>query len=469
MNISIIISDLSKNGNLDLLKILYINNNQCITEKCIENAIEFNKIDIVSWLIDINFEIKKKYLYHCIIYNNFNIFKILFLKKKFDVMIYAIVNKKYKYVVWMNKNGIDISVETIYIALFCNNLKFIDWIFTNSNINNIIFKSLIKKINDKKIRTIIKNYDLLSQIKDKEYCFQDINYFLENDDISDESYFIILGKHKYNYEILLACLLNTNIKTICDMQEIEGLQFDSYLILALNDMLYSKNRIDNIFVEEIQNFFITFEILNVSNILSEYKIAINSYINKNIANYVYSNNNFITDKNNLPNLINEPLIHESWEIALENNLYIYVNKKNYGFIIEELFEHWEYCLNLSYPKYPTNPYTNESVHPIEIYRIIIYSSLYKIQIPFIVNFFIKNPEFVISFYKQNINNINLYNITNYIINFFEENDLEYDEEINKWNLKLYNYFSYKYLYLTNSEISFETANLIFLFVYDLFL
>ena len=81
---------------------------------------------------------------------------------------------------------------------------------------------------------------------------------------------------------------------------------------------------------------------------------------------------------------------------------MYVSNSNHGFILSELLQYWEADLNgynyIIKPKYFRNPYNQQLFHPMEIYKVLYFCSIYNVKIPLSISFFIKKVHCLVETY-----------------------------------------------------------------------
>ena len=474
------------NGHLELIKKLY--NVGIYPDKyCIYNAIEYNHSNIIDWLLHIKYTINEEDLYHCIHKNRLFIFKKIFFYYNNlninNIFNYAILYDKVYFINWIYLNNYEITIDNIFCAFQCKNKTVIEWLLDLFilNKNNIIFNYLVKLVkekykDDKYIYNIIHNYHLINILSKKINSidfFTEINNFLiENTDID---FNIILKYDIYIYPILLASFLTKNMNTIFSI--LEKNKLINYIEYIIDDViLYDNRKKLNISSNQITNFFISFELFNKVDLIKYYSSEYKKIFFNKIKNKFYENGYLVYHKINFSYLINEPFVYNSWDEVIDDNKYIYIDSMNYGYIIDELLQHWKSNLNAyNYgiiPKYPTNPYTGQLINPIELYKIIIYAIVENIKIPFIVKFFAKHPNIVLdSYYK--FNQVEEYkNENNYFLkDLFLQNNLIYIDsiaEINeggKWIFDT-NMTNNSYIFLYNMiDISYEIGILLFYYIW----
>lgn len=467
------ITDLAKQNKLNLAKVLYSSGNYP-NDECMLNAIEDNRINIIDWLITIKYPLKQKFLHHCICFDKFEIFKMLYKIKKFNVFCHAILEQKFTYVHWMHSIGSKIELSTLYCALTTKNKCFLDWIFSKVPFDDYLMKSLIKHCNDDELIMIIKNYELTYKLKyvhDDKLATSIISSYMKNKDNNNFLYNVLVEDNNFTYPLLLSCILYYNTKTILYLSEQS--YFINDFIKILDIITYEQKRIKyNINIDFIYRFYVFFEVLHISKTFENHTILFNKYINKNISHTFYKQGKLITSKTDFSFIINTPLIHNSWDDVIDKKLCIYIDNINYAYIIQEIFNHWEYCLN-SYnygimPHYPTNPYTNQLIEPEEIYRIVVYASMQNITLPFIVNIFIKYPNLVIeTYYKFKYSN-DIKETCYFLRNEFINKNLVYygsipdDNEGGRWKMNHIGNSNHDYCYFNNmTNLSTELAFLLF--------
>lgn len=478
-----IISDLAKNGYINLIKILYEAGNYP-DKYCIINAIDNNHYNILDWLISINYKMDENNLYYCIYKNKFVMFKKIFnYCKNIDkncIFNYAILYNKFFFVRWMYMYNCNINIDSVICVLMSKNKFMIKWIFDILiNENNDKFYILVNLVkanysNDKYITHTINNYSLIKKVKkisnDDDIFFKINNFLTEN---NNTQYDIILQYDKYVYPILLASFLSKNMDTIFSVIEINKLICNLDNIIEDVVMYYNRKSL-KITDKQIENFFISFELFNKVDSINLYSTFYRHIVFNKIRNKFYESGFLIKDKINFNLLINEPLVYETWDEVIDNNLIIYVDNMRYGYVISEILQHWKLNLNAyNYgivPKYPTNPYTGQLINPVELYRIIIYAIKNNIKIPFIIRFFIKHPLIVLSSFNKFNQSQEHHNENNYYLrDLFLLNNLKCIGSIpelnegGKWKLD----YNDSYIFLYNIlDISYEISILQFYFIYN---
>ena len=479
---SSIISDLTISGNLDLIKILY-NSGIYPDKNCINFAIDSNHINIIEWLIEIKYEINELHLYDCIKKDRLVIFKKIFNEchnlNINSIFNYVILFDKIFFISFIYLNNPVISIDNIFCAFQSKNKIIIEWIldallldksYKMFNLVNLV-KEKYKE--DKYVYNIVHNYYLISKILTKKNFFIDINNFLmENNDIE---FNVILKYDEYIYPVLLSSFLTINMNTIFNILEKKKVMCN--LNNLIDDIVLFHNRyLLQIKNSQIINFFISFELFNKVDSIKYYSTEYRRIIFNKVKDKFYESGYLVYHKINFTHLKNDPLVYNTWDEAIEDKKYIYIDNMNYGYIINELFQHWKSNLNAyNYgivPKYPTNPYTGQLIKPIELYRIIIYAIVENIKIPFIVRFFVKHPEIVLNSYNK-FNQTEEYKNENsyYLKDLFLKNNLIYLDSIaemnegGKWKIDTMTETE-SFIFLYNMiNISYEIGCLLFYYVW----
>ena len=477
-----IISDLSINGHIDLIKVLY-KAGHYPNKDCIDNAIEYGNIDIIEWLISIKYEITEINLHHCIYKDRLEIFRKIYnlthnLNKN-SIFNYAILYNKIFFITTMYLDGCEINIDNIICALFSKNDMVVNWLLDLFIIfNNNIFKYLVdiiklKCTNDVYINKKIYNYYLLYNLNkldsEKDIIIESNLFLYINKDIE---YDIVIRYDNYIYPILFASFLSNNMNTIFAI--IIKNKFICNLNKLIDDFIYNKYNLI-LSDKQINNFFTSFELFNKVDTINVYTNIYRDNIFSKIKDNFFDKSFIIYTKLDMNFIINTPFIYNNWNEAIDDEKFIYIDDKDYGYIIPELFKHWKMNLNAyNYgivPKYPTNPYTNELINPIELYRIIIYATTEQVKLPFILKFFIKHPTIVLkSYYKFNTIEEHKNDHSYYLKDLFINNGLKYVDsvaELNEGGKWKYDYSvndeSYNFLYNT-INISYEISLLLFFYI-----
>ena len=483
---SSIISDLTINGNLDLIKILY-NSGIYPDRNCINYAIDGNHINIIEWLVEIKFEINETHLYDCIKRDRLIIFKKIFNEcynlNVNSIFNYVILSNKIFFITFIYLNYPKINIDNIFCAFQTKNKIVIEWILDALllEVNDYKFYYLLDLVKekykeDKYILNLIHNYFLINKLQKKKNeisIFIDLNsYLLQNKNIELN---VILKYDKFIYPVLLSSFLTINMNSIFNILEKQKVMCN--LDSLIDDIILLHNRyILQIKNTQVINFFISFELFNKVDSIKYYSNEYRRIIFNKVKDKFYESGYLVYHKINFDHLKNEPLVYNTWDEAIEDNKHIYIDNINYGYIIDELLKHWKSNLNAyNYgivPKYPTNPYTGQLIKPIELYRIIIYAIVENIKIPFIVRFFAKHPQIVLNSFNK-FNQTESYKNENsyYLKDLFLQSNLVYldsvaeNNEGGKWRMDaLKETESFIFLY-NMINISYEIGILLFYYIW----
>lgn len=444
----------SKNSTLNRrssMLITEVDKNPDYSDYSVELAILNNRVLVLKHMKDLNKKFTKEDYLHCINYNRLESLKTIFtpndeynnllIERAVKVGNLEIV----KYLFLDIK--IDLPKRSIYISLINSYDDLLLFILKNTNtfpVNELIITKLLT-FNQ---TNLLINYEIKSYINIKKPTNDELvtfidgymkifskvfiphNYLLK-DVWSDLSYILIKTLLKYDRYFLTALLI---LENNLDIYKIRGL-LDT-LIFCDND-----KKMQLVWYIEKKELLVTdkYELYNYVIDMSDY-IFLDIFLGRSICNNLSQCDESINKTN---------LTLEEWkEVFSENsNCTIFKTKDNYCFEIISLLKCWENDLNAyNYgitPFYPRNPYTRDLFDPLEIYTIAYFCSLYKIEIPFIVSFFLKNPMIVATSYKIFMKHKdNIYRCNAFLKNKFKNLNLQYlgesseDNEGGAWEMNL---------------------------------
>lgn len=372
-----------------------------------ELAILNRRVLILKYMKDINIKFSKEDYLNCINYDRLECLKIIFtpdeeynnflIERAVKVGNLEIVKHLFC------DQKIELPKRSIYISLINSYDDLLLFILNNTNtfpVNEL----LITKLLTFNQTNLLINYELKSYINIKNPTKEELvtfidgymkifsKVFIPHTELlkhvwSDISYIIIKTLLKYDRYFLTALLL---IENKLDIYKIRGI---------LDNLLFCENdkKLQLVWYIERKKLLITekYELYNYVIDMSD-QIFLDIFLGKKICNNSSQCNESINKKN---------LTLGEWnEVFLDNpKCTIFKTNDNYCFEISSLLKCWESDLNAyNYgitPFYPRNPYTRDLFDPLEIYTIAYYCSIYNIEIPFIVSFFLKNPMIVATSYK----------------------------------------------------------------------
>ena len=374
----------------------------------------------------------------CIIYNRLECLKIIYdlSNKEYNNFLIrkSIIHNRLNILEWLYKNNTNIPNEGLITSILNDNNNIKNWILENTVQYPVLSIDIVKLLKyDHEVNDLV-NYEIKSIIIIKELL--DTKYNDELDNIINK-YIDLYKNFKPNYKILMPVwhAIETNLLIYSFKKNNDNL-LKNILLKGIN--ISSLHKLFDIIIYEYDDIYIKYlwELDN-KKLLNNYYKQICSYYVYNIPEDIYYN--ITTNKDICINVsicetcINKrSLLFNEWKnvFSEEKQSLIYKSESNYCFVINSLFKCWESELNsFNYvitPQYPTNPYNKELINPLELYKIIIYASIYKVEIPFILQVFIKNPSFVIVSYNKFLDNCDNKKVCyNYIKNFLITLGLKY--------------------------------------------
>lgn len=295
-----------------------------------------------------------------------------------------------------NGNVSDITKRDHLMMLMSGNVQCIEWMVKNRKMLNIT-KDDLKTFAKYDTTEVINSHILYDYLKSKisrEERADTLKHldFVPTGDILNKivnSYPEDLFSGCYRKQNLMNCILN-----YCEMTFLPT----NILIEFLLDM-ERKQQFDK----------------NIFNVIGEYNGDSSSF-NRNVDRYFYMIYPSFTSSmwkkikmnpfqcNGFIN--NESLLGERWIDVFSdsscNKIVYHDVKSNYGFVIDELLEHWNNQMNcydrIILPSLPTNPYTNNVFDIVTVYEIVLMAVINKIEIPETLGEILKYPEMMLDMY-----------------------------------------------------------------------
>jgi len=404
-----------------------------INTECLDIALKNGKKQHVKAFIDKRTKLSKKSLVYALISENEDIIKMIYEKQ--TTYSNSVLD-------FLNENGFDESINII---------------------KNLELKEIIEK--DK----TLTNHAILKYIKHKDF----VPHYSVLYELTDE---ILVP-------IILSYLITERYNDIIDL--FNNFTNYAYIFTHHDDLTdeFIKLLATLIFGRKnIEQKYCVLELLHKENILDRFENDIIKFILQNIpfnqTGIMLNNSEICVNVEMCKKFKNTSSLGGiNWSDVFSDDEcnVVYKSEDNHGFIISELLRSWETGLSsFNYTikaKYPRNPYNNKYIHPMELYRIIYYAAVYKIKLPLIMGYFIKNPYTLCKCYtdilanENNCDNIMQYELEGLRLTYGGGDASE--NEAGEWRLNKNEFKDDEYKYFVNDIMIPVVANMLLLRVHIL--